>query len=121
MQVFENYFDTQDIETATFDLSGRSDHGPFADENVPVGGIFSGDSSEKTERQAEVYGGEPGEPYDACYHRAVRRPGQPQPEGTKRPLGCRGARDGHVRPGGVRQVTVALPIRGKVLCIVFFV
>ena len=70
VQVFENYFDTQSIETATFDLSGRSDHGPFADENVPVGGIFSGDSSEKTERQAEVYGGEPGEPYDACYHRA---------------------------------------------------
>ena len=68
-QVFENYFDSQDIETATFDLSGRSDHGPFAAEDVPVGGIFSGDSGEKTERQAEIYGGEPGEPYDACYHR----------------------------------------------------
>ena len=69
-RVFENYFDSQDLETATFDLSGRSDHGPFAEEDVPVGGIFSGDSSEKTERQAETYGGEPGEPYDACYHRA---------------------------------------------------
>ena len=70
VQVFENYFDSRDVETATFDLSGRSDHGPFADADVPVGGIFSGDSSEKTERQAEIYGGEPGEPYDACYHRA---------------------------------------------------
>ncbi|CAN5662396.1 aminopeptidase PaaP [soil metagenome] len=69
-QVFENYFDSQDMETATFDLSGRSDHGPFAAEDVPVGGIFSGDSGEKSERQAEIYGGEAGKPYDACYHRA---------------------------------------------------
>ena len=69
-QVFEDYFESQDMETATFDLSGRSDHGPFAAEDVAVGGIFSGDSAEKTERQAEIYGGEPGEPYDACYHRA---------------------------------------------------
>lgn len=70
VQVFEDYFDTRDLETATFDLAGRSDHGPFADEDVPVGGIFSGDSSEKTRRQARIYGGEPGEPYDPCYHRS---------------------------------------------------
>ncbi|MGB3632702.1 MAG: M20/M25/M40 family metallo-hydrolase [Rubrobacteraceae bacterium] len=69
-QVFENYFETQDIEADTFDLSGRSDHGPFEAEDVPVGGIFSGDSSEKTDRQADIYGGDPGEPYDGCYHRA---------------------------------------------------
>ncbi len=69
-QVFEDYFDTQDIETATFDLSGRSDHGPFAAKDVLVGGIFTGDSSEKTRRQAEIFGGDPGEPYDECYHRA---------------------------------------------------
>ena len=69
-QVFEDYFDSQNLETAIFDLSGRSDHGPFAAEDVPVGGIFSGDSGEKTGRQARIYGGEPGEPYDACYHRA---------------------------------------------------
>ncbi|CAN5621170.1 aminopeptidase PaaP [soil metagenome] len=69
-RIFENYFDSRDIETAEFDLAGRSDHGPFLDEDVPVGGIFSGDSSEKTDRQAETHGGEPGEPYDGCYHRA---------------------------------------------------
>lgn len=69
-QVFENYFQRQDLETYTFDLGGRSDHGPFAAEGVPVGGIFSGDSSAKTEGQEESYGGEAGEPYDECYHRA---------------------------------------------------
>lgn len=69
-QVFENYFERRDRETYTFDLAGRSDHGPFAAEGVPVGGIFSGDSSAKTERQEEIYGGEAGEPYDECYHRA---------------------------------------------------
>lgn len=67
-EVFENYFDERDLETYSFDLAGRSDHGPFAAEDVPVGGIFSGDSSEKTERQARESGGEAGEPYDRCYH-----------------------------------------------------
>lgn len=70
VQVFENYFDSRDLQTATFDLSGRSDHGPFAAEDVRVGGIFSGDSSEKTRREARIYGGEAGEPYDPCYHRS---------------------------------------------------
>lgn len=69
-RVFENYFESQDIETTAFDLSGRSDHGPFAAEDVPVGGIFSGDSTTKTRREAETFGGEPGEPYDSCYHKA---------------------------------------------------
>ncbi|MGF1472736.1 MAG: M20/M25/M40 family metallo-hydrolase [Rubrobacteraceae bacterium] len=69
-EVFEEYFDTRDIETADLDLAGRSDHGPFAAEEVPVGGIFSGDSTTKTRRQAGIYGGEAGEPYDPCYHQA---------------------------------------------------
>lgn len=69
-QIFESYFESQDLETDTFDLSGRSDHGPFARVGVPVGGIFSGDSTIKTAEQAEIFGGQPGEPYDSCYHRA---------------------------------------------------
>ena len=67
-KVFENHFDARDLETDSFDLAGRSDHGPFAAEDVPVGGIFSGDSGVKTGRQARRSGGEAGEPYDRCYH-----------------------------------------------------
>ena len=69
-RVFEEYFESRDLETDSFDLAGRSDHGPFAAEDVPVGGIFSGDSSIKTRQQARQQGGEAGEPYDACYHRS---------------------------------------------------
>ena len=68
--VFENYFESQGLGTETFDLAGRSDHGPFAAEDIPVGGIFSGDSTIKTERQEEDHGGAAGEPYDGCYHRS---------------------------------------------------
>lgn len=69
-RVFENHFDSRDIATAEFDLAGRSDHEPFLNEDVPVGGIFSGDSTEKTGRQARIHGGSAGEPYDRCYHRS---------------------------------------------------
>jgi Iap family predicted aminopeptidase len=59
------YSDTDpDIERLLRDLvgsraeeeeaSGRSDHGPFEDADIPVGGLFTG----------------AGRPHDACYHRA---------------------------------------------------
>ena len=41
-------------------LEGRSDHAPFADAGVPVGGLFTGSDEP----------GPDGEPHDACYHRA---------------------------------------------------
>lgn len=52
------------------DLKGGSDHGPFAAEGIPVGGLFSGAESRKTGKQAAVYGGEAGVAYDRCYHEA---------------------------------------------------
>ena len=45
------------------DLKGGSDHGPFAAEGIPVGGLFSGAEGRKTGEQAEVYGGEAGVAY----------------------------------------------------------
>jgi Zn-dependent M28 family amino/carboxypeptidase len=41
-------------------LEGRSDHAPFSDAGVPVGGLFTGSDEP----------GPNGKPHDACYHRA---------------------------------------------------
>jgi Zn-dependent M28 family amino/carboxypeptidase len=68
-EVFDDYFESQGIETETNSaLDGRSDHGPFQDEGIPTGGLFSGAGGTKSEAQAEEFGGEAGAPYDPCYH-----------------------------------------------------
>ena len=68
--VFESYFEARDIPFETSSaLDGRSDHGPFQDEDVPTGGLFSGAEAPKTEDQQEAFGGEAGAPLDPCYHK----------------------------------------------------
>jgi aminopeptidase S len=68
--VFGSYFEARDIEAETnAALDGRSDHGPFQDENVPTGGLFSGAEGAKSEEQREAFGGRAGDPFDPCYHR----------------------------------------------------
>jgi Zn-dependent M28 family amino/carboxypeptidase len=69
-EVFENFFATRDLKVETVDLKGRSDHGPFAAEGIPAGGLYSGAEGRKSGEQAEVYGGEAGVAYDGCYHEA---------------------------------------------------
>ncbi|MFG2500067.1 M28 family metallopeptidase [Streptomyces sp. NPDC048441] len=49
---------------------GRSDHAPFKDAGIPVGGLFSGADYKKTAEQAQNWGGTAGEPFDKCYHSA---------------------------------------------------
>ncbi len=69
--VFGSYFEARGIEVETNSaLDGRSDHGPFQEEGVPTGGLFTGAGGTKTEEQEEAFGGESGDPFDACYHRA---------------------------------------------------
>ena len=69
--VFGSYFEARDIEAETnAALDGRSDHGPFQDEGVPTGGLFSGAEGVKSEEQQEAFGGEAGAPFDRCYHLA---------------------------------------------------
>ena len=70
-EAFLDYFASRDLEAEPDDtLVGRSDHGPFADRGVPVGGLFSGAEEPKTPGEAEDYGGEAGEAHDPCYHKA---------------------------------------------------
>lgn len=68
--VFGSYFGAREVEFETNSaLDGRSDHGPFQEEGVPTGGLFSGAGGLKTEDQQDAFGGEAGAPFDACYHR----------------------------------------------------
>ena len=69
-EIFKRYFKKRNIEFETIDLGGRSDHGAFIQEGIPVGGLFTGAEMLKTRRQRRDYGGRAGESMDECYHRA---------------------------------------------------
>lgn len=68
-KTFKDYFSgigiSTEIET---EGDGRSDHAPFKNAGVPVGGLFSGADYRKTSAQAAKWGGTVGQPFDRCYH-----------------------------------------------------
>ncbi|MDQ0930313.1 M28 family metallopeptidase [Streptomyces turgidiscabies] len=47
---------------------GRSDHAPFKNAGIAVGGLFSGADFTKTATQAAKWGGTSGRAFDRCYH-----------------------------------------------------
>lgn len=68
--LFTRYFEGHGLQVEPIETHGGADHGSFAAEGVPVGGLFAGSAGDKTARQVDAYGGEEGEPVDACYHQA---------------------------------------------------
>ncbi len=68
--MFQRYFQRQGLVTDPTPFSGRSDYGPFIENGVPAGGLFTGAEGIKTEAQEARYGGFAGAPYDECYHEA---------------------------------------------------
>ncbi|WP_420031430.1 M28 family metallopeptidase [Streptomyces sp. cg28] len=52
---------------------GRSDHAPFKNAGIPVGGLFSGADYIKTAAQAQKWGGTAGRAFDPCYHSSCDR------------------------------------------------
>ncbi|HEY2061554.1 MAG TPA: M28 family peptidase [Amycolatopsis sp.] len=50
-----------------------SDHLPFHDLGIPVGGMDSGVLGVKTPAQAAEYGGQAGQQFDHCYHQSCDR------------------------------------------------
>ncbi|HEX5949859.1 MAG TPA: M20/M25/M40 family metallo-hydrolase [Actinomycetota bacterium] len=68
--LFTGYFEDLGLEVESVETYGGADHGAFARAGIPVGGLFAGTVEEKTDEQAERYGGEVGEPLDGCYHQA---------------------------------------------------
>jgi Zn-dependent M28 family amino/carboxypeptidase len=69
-RVFNRYFVAKGLETEPTAFDGRSDYGPFIDRGIPAGGLFTGAEGEKSRREARIYGGRAGRPYDPCYHQA---------------------------------------------------
>ena len=68
--VFARYFNSKGLQHDPTAFDGRSDYGPFIANGVPAGGLFTGAEGIKTARQAGIYGGTAGQPYDPCYHQA---------------------------------------------------
>ncbi|MET9291530.1 M28 family metallopeptidase [Streptomyces sp. NPDC003077] len=68
---FKSYFASINVPTEIeTEGDGRSDHAPFKNVGVPVGGLFSGADYTKTSAQAQKWGGTAGRPFDSCYHRS---------------------------------------------------
>ncbi|MFF4506342.1 M28 family metallopeptidase [Streptomyces sp. NPDC001401] len=68
-KTFKDYFTGLGIATEPeTEGDGRSDHAPFKDAGVPVGGLFSGADYVKTAAQAAKWGGTSGKAFDDCYH-----------------------------------------------------
>jgi aminopeptidase S len=70
-KTFKDYFTGLGVATEPeTEGDGRSDHAPFKNAGVPVGGLFSGADYVKTAAQAAKWGGTSGRAFDRCYHSA---------------------------------------------------
>ncbi len=69
-KAFLDYYGGRGLQTAPAIFDGRSDYGPFIEDGIPAGGLYSGSDELKTPEEAAIYGGEADKPYDACYHMA---------------------------------------------------
>ncbi|WSQ11128.1 M28 family metallopeptidase [Streptomyces sp. NBC_01231] len=68
-KTFKTYFTGLGVPTEIeTEGDGRSDHAPFKNAGVPVGGLFSGADYVKTAAQAAKWGGTSGQAFDRCYH-----------------------------------------------------
>lgn len=68
-KTFKDYFAGVGIATEPeTEGDGRSDHSPFKNVGIPVGGLFSGADYIKTAAQAAKWGGTSGQAFDRCYH-----------------------------------------------------
>lgn len=68
-QTFKSYFAGLGIPTEIeTEGDGRSDHAPFKNVGIPVGGLFTGADYIKTAAQAQKWGGTSGQAFDRCYH-----------------------------------------------------
>ena len=69
-QLFTRYFTNQRLTSSPTAFDGRSDYGPFIENGVPSGGLFTGAEGVKSPAEAKEYGGVAGVAYDVCYHAA---------------------------------------------------
>lgn len=70
MGLYVSFFNRFNLPWGMTDFDGRSDYGPFLEENIPAGGLFSGAEVKKTAEQRQLFGGIANMAYDTCYHMA---------------------------------------------------
>ncbi len=66
--MFVRYFRSRALATAPTAFDGRSDYGPFIENGVAAGGLFTGAEGIKTPGEQALFGGAAGLAYDPCYH-----------------------------------------------------
>ncbi|PVC89007.1 M28 family metallopeptidase [Streptomyces sp. CS014] len=68
-KTFKDYFAGLNVPTEIeVEGDGRSDHAPFKNVGIPVGGLFTGAGNTKSADQAQKWGGTAGQAFDRCYH-----------------------------------------------------
>ncbi|WP_408991933.1 M28 family metallopeptidase [Streptomyces sp. 1268] len=68
-KTFKDYFAGLNVPTEIeLEGDGRSDHAPFKNVGIPVGGLFTGAGNTKSAAQAQKWGGTAGQAFDRCYH-----------------------------------------------------
>ncbi len=67
-RVFAKFYADRGIQLGAADFDGRSDYGPFIAVGIPAGGVATGAERKKSEKEAEMWGGEAGVAFDPNYH-----------------------------------------------------
>lgn len=65
---FEKYFKANGVPFTLSAFDGRSDYGPFIENEIPAGGLATGAEGIKTEEERDLFGGLANAAYDPCYH-----------------------------------------------------
>lgn len=68
--LYQRFFADRGLNFTATAFDGRSDYGPFLDEGIASGGLFTGAEELKTGEWVEQFGGAEGEQLDQCYHLA---------------------------------------------------
>ncbi|KAJ7214239.1 hypothetical protein C8J57DRAFT_1397438 [Mycena rebaudengoi] len=69
-RILQDAFKSMALNCTGFAVESNSDHAPFIDAGIVVGGLATGASGRKTELEAQMFGGVVGQRYDDCYHAA---------------------------------------------------
>lgn len=66
--LYVEWYEAQGLNYTFIPFDGRSDYDGFIRAGIPAGGIATGAEGVKTKEEVEMFGGEEGAWYDACYH-----------------------------------------------------
>lgn len=66
--LYIDYYNDHGFNHTLIPFDGRSDYDAFIKHGIPGGGIATGAEVLKTEKEAEMFGGQAGIAFDPCYH-----------------------------------------------------